>query len=232
MSTTKLQARTRLRSMLREPTANKWSDTRLDEHLQDADWEVYKQIARIRNAGYGELAETITLPANATSFSLTPGSNPTALTKNLKGIVFIEHQNSAGFWTTCNEMQEADEAAYRSNNVLVVPADVPPLYRLRRPNITFLPQAGAARTLRVVYRPLPTAFASDNSTLDVDDDYVLAVITRAAIFALADLGEDETQFSAGYGALMDEIFADLAHMTAEGRSLQVKVEESASLFSF
>lgn len=232
MSTTLLQARTRLRSMLREATANKWTDARLGEHLQDADWALYRKIASIRNAGYGELAETITLAANATSFSLTPGSNPTALTKNLKGILFIEHQNSAGFWTVCNEMQEADEAAYRSNNILVVPADVPPLYRLRRPNITFLPQSNAARTLRVVYRPLPTAFASDSSTLDVDDDYALAVITRAAIFALAELGEDETQFTAAYGALEDEIFADLAHMTGEGRALCVKVEESASLFNF
>lgn len=229
MSTTLAVARTRVRKMIREETASKWSNARLDELLQDADWAIYRKIASIRNAGYGELAETVTLAADATTFSLTPGTNPTALTKNLKGILFIEHQDTAGNWNLCNELPEADEFRYRSTNVIAT-VDVPPLYRLRRPSIVFLPAAPAARTLRISYRPLPTAFSGDSSTLDVDDDFVPLVCTRAAIFALADLGESESVLDTAYVALEDEMYADLAHPTAEGRGLMVKETEPS--FSF
>lgn len=231
MSTTLTAARTRLRTMLRESSANQWTDAHLNELLQDHNWAVYKKIAQRRGAGYGELQETITLAADATTFSLTAGSNPTALTKNLKAILFVEHQGLSGFWNLCNELQEADEFRYRAQNAIVATGDVPPLYRLRRPNIVFLPASAAARTLRITYRPLPTVLTgSDN--MDVDDDYLPIVLYRAAEAALAELGEDETQFAALAQLAEEEMYVDLQHANAEGRSLVVKPVESASLLNF
>jgi len=230
VSTTLLVARTRLRVMIRETTPNQWSNTRLNDLLQDSDWETYKKLGRIRNAGYGELEEDITLAADATTFSLTPGSNPTALTKNLKGIIGIDLVNSAGENVPCGELQSEDEHFFRTTNATVASGDVPPLYRLRRPSILFLPPASVARTLRVRYRPRTTAFADDTATLDVDDDYVPYVCTRAAIFAKLDLGETDPMLNQAMQLLEDELFADLAHMSGEGRTQIVKrVDDSYQL---
>ena len=225
MSTTYAAARTKLRSMLREPVAKFWSDARLLEILQDADWDIYKKQQRIRKAGVGELAETVTLAADATTFSLTAGSNPTALTKALKGILWIEHQTTGGDWNLLTPMDEAEEFAYRSTSAVNATSDVPPKYRLRRPNIVFLPASTAARTLRIVYRPIPTALTDGNSTVDVDDDHVHVVLLLAAVMAYAEIGESETQYEALFQRAEDDMFADLSRVLAEGRTETVKQVE-------
>lgn len=218
--------------MLREPVANQWSDGELNQFLQDADTETFEKMSRIRNSGYGQIQEEITLAANASEWSLAPGTPPAALTYNAEAISFIEHQTVGGFWNLCQELQEGDEFRYRAQNAIVATADVPPLYRVRRPNIIFLPIASAARTLRVTYRPLPRTLSEDGDYLNVPDKRVLMVCTRAAYFALAQLGEQENQFDAAYGVLEDEMYRDLEHPNAEGRALEVKKVDTPALFNF
>ncbi len=230
MSTTLLVARTRVRAMIRERVANQWTEARLNDLIQDSDWETYKKLARSVDAGYGQLEETVTLSANATLFSLVAGSNPTGLTKNLKGILGIDLVNSAGENVPCEQLQAEDEHFFRTTNAIVATGDVPPAYRLRRPYILFLPAASVDRTLVVRYRPRTTAFADDNALLDVDDDYVPYVCTRAAIFAKLDVGETDDQLNNALALLEDELFADLAHMAGEGRTQVVKrVDDSYQL---
>lgn len=231
MSKTLLQARTWLRTILREPTANQWADSDLNSHIEQADWAEFVDTSLQRNSGYGEIAETITLAANATSFSLTPGTPPTGLTYNLESILFIQHQGVSGFWSLCNEIQESDEFRYMAQNVIVATGDVPPLYRLRRPNIVFLPAAAADRTLKIVYRPRPVALSADGTALNSPDVHFQLVVTRAAIFAMAQLGEQETQFDTAYEGLKQEKYRSLVHPNAEGRTLTVKAVESCALFS-
>lgn len=214
--------------MLREPTANQWSDAELNQCIQDADWEVFEKMGRVPASGWDEVQEEITLSANATTFSLTTGTPPTALTYGLEAIRFIEHQGTSGFWTLCQELPVGDEYRYRAVNSVVATGDVPPLYMLRRPNIVFLPVATAARTLKVTYRPTPTALSADATNLNCPDKRVPLVCTRAAILAFAYLGEEEKVFSNSYGTLEDEMYADLVHPQAEGRPLRVKEVEQAS----
>lgn len=241
MSTTLLTARTRVRSMIREATANQWSDARLNQLIQDADWAEFINASLIRNSGLGQIQEDITLPANASTFSLTPGAPPTGFTYNLEGILFIEHLGVSGFWNPCAELQEGDEFRYRAVNAIVATGDVPPLYRLRRPNLLFLPIANADRTLRVTYRPLPVALSGDNVALNIPDVWVPLVCTRAAVFALADLGESETQLGTAtadgisggaYELLRNEMYLSLGHPGREGMTLGVKLIDTPALFSF
>ena len=230
MATTLSQARALLRRMLREPTANQWSDARLNELIQQSDWAEFIALQKIRNSGFGQIQEEITLAADATTFSLTTGTPPTGLTYNLEAILFVEHQGTSGFWNLCRVLQEGDEYSLRAVNATIATGDVPPYYRLRRPNIVFLPAASAARTLRVTYRPLPTALSADGTNLNCPDVLVQLVTTRAASFAMADLGEEETQFDSAYGVLKDEAFRMYDNVNAEGRSLTMKLVESPGMF--
>lgn len=218
--------------MLREPVANQWDDARLNQLLQDADWAEFIDASLIRNSGLGQIDETVTLPANQSTLSLTPGTPPAALTYDLEGVLFIEHQGVSGFWNRCDELQEADEFRYRATNAIVATGDVPPLYRLRRPNLVFLPIAASDRTLRIVYRPRPVALSTDGTNLNIPDAWVALVCTRAAVAALADLGEAETQFDGTYSLLKDEMHRSLEHPQAEGRSNVIKLVESPAIFSF
>lgn len=216
--------------MLRETTANQWTDARLNELIQDADWAEFIESSQSRNSGFGQVQEEVALAADATTFSLTAGTPPTALTYDLEAILFIEHQGTSGFWNLCDELPEADEFRYRASNATVASGDVPPLYRLRRPNIVFMPAATVARTLKVTYRPLPTALSTDGTNLNSPDVDVPLVCTRAAVFAFTDLGEEETQLSSAYQLLKEEKLRRLGHPQAEGRSLTVKDVEGSALF--
>lgn len=216
--------------MLRELTANQWSDARITEEIQSSDHATFIELSRIRGSGFGQIQEDITLAADATTFSLTAGTPPTALTYNLEALIFVEHQGPGGFWSLCNEIPEGQEFALRSVNVSPATGDVPPLYRLRRPNIVFLPAAGASRALRVTYRPAPTALSSGSTNMNCPDTLVQFVFVRACIMLENDVGEADSTLAASYETLRDEMFRMYDHATAEGRSMTPKLVESPGLF--
>jgi hypothetical protein len=87
-----------------------------------------------------------------------------------------------------------------------------------------------ARTLKVTYRPLPTALSADGTSLNCPDVLVQLVTTRAAVFAMADLGESETQFDSAYAVLKDEMLRMYDNPNAEGRSMTPKLVESPGMF--
>lgn len=230
MSTTVATALTRLRvDKLREPKAKQWSDATLTRYLSDANAEMFKRLGQIPNAGFDESQETITLAANATSFSLTPGTPPTALTYGVAQVKFIDHQTTGGVWQPCAPIPQGDEYALQGVYAQTVTGDVAPMYRLRRPNLVFLPQASVARTLRVTYRPIATVLDDSADTLDVPDDVVPLVVCRAAIVALSALGQAETQYDGEYQALLDEMYSAYNPSLGAGRSYTVKNVEGRAL---
>ena len=218
--------------MLRETTPNQWSNSRLNDCINDADAEIFRKFGRVRDSGWNQFQETITLLANASTFSLTPGSNPTAFTKALAAIAFIEHQGPSGFWNLCNELREADEFRYRAQNAVRATGDVPPLYRLRQPNLVCLPVATVDRTLRVTGRFEVTAMSSDTDTMNCPDKAFALVSARAKIFALEDLGEADDVTSAAYELLTGEMYEELGHPNAEGRPLTIKPVDGPAVFNF
>lgn len=231
MSTTIATALTRLRTdKLRETTARQWTDATLIRHLSDANGEVFIKLGQIPGSGFDVARDVISLPANATSFSLTPGTPPAALTYNLAQVRFIDHQTTNGFWQTCPPIPEGEDYALRGTNVIVATGDVAPAYRLMRPNFLFLPSATVARTLAVTYRPMPNTLTSTSDNLDVPDATVPLVVVRAAIIALAALGEAETKFDEEYAGLLDEMYAAYNPSLNAGRTATVKNVEGRQFF--
>lgn len=231
MATTVTEALTRLRvDKLREPVARQWTDATLTRYISDANAEVFVKLGQIPNAGFDMFREVITLPANASSFSLTPGTPPTALTYGVAQVRFVDHQTTYGIWQPCPPIPEGEDFALRGQNVLVSTGDLAPAYRLLRPNLMFLPIATVDRTLAVTYRPVPNTLTSGSSNLDVPDAQVPLVVARAAIIALAGVGEDESKFDEEYSGLMDEMYSAYNPTLNAGRSQTVKNVEGRQFF--
>ncbi len=231
MSTTVTEALTRLRvDKLREPTAKQWSDATLIRHISDSNAEIFRMLGQIPNAGFDEVQETLTLPANASTVSLTPGTPPAALTYGVAQVKFIDHLTTSGIRQPCTPLPQGYEYALRGTNVLIATGDVAPMYRLRRPNFVFLPIASVARTLYVTYRPMAVALTAGATNLDIPDDQVPHLVVRAAVLALSSLGENETQYDGELAALQDAMFAAYNPSLAAGRSYTVKNVEGRSQF--
>jgi hypothetical protein len=225
MATTLGTARTELRTRLGESSANEWSDATLLSYISRAEVWLANLIGRIPNSGRLKYQETKTLSANATTIAYS------TLTKRFAGISAIYMVLPGdGLWTPpLTRIDPGQSWAFRGPTLSTVAGLAVPGYYLQDENFVFYPPSTQARDMVINYRYLPASGKSSSGDLETPDDYIDALITRAAHFALADAGETNASFENEYASLVGEIEEYEIMRSSEGMGESIKRQSSITL---
>jgi hypothetical protein len=190
----------RLRVRIDEATARKWADSgQLLVYCADAEVWMGDFLGRIKGSGRFRARHTWTQAASTETYALS----------NLSAAPFaevIEIATQVGNeWVPLSPLMDGDDWALR--NASLGGGNVLPRYTIRAETIVLLPTAAVTRPMALLYRYKPVLKTSAGTTLEVADEFLTDMVTRALHFALADAGQSNRSFEEEYAARLAEIEA-------------------------
>lgn len=189
-------AELRLRVRIDETTARKWSSAQLVYYISDAQQYWTDRLGKIKGSGRFRYRDTWTQSASTETKALS------ALTKTFAEVIEIA-MTVGNLWVPLQILRDGDDSLCR--NVGLGNGNVVPAYTIRGEEIVLLPTSTATRAMAIVYRWKSAPTTSTATTLDLPDEFLTDLVSRAAHFALADAGLKNAPFEEEYAARIAEI---------------------------
>lgn len=187
-----------MRVRLGETTARTWTDsTQLIPYVSRAERWFASMLSRIpKSRRFRILHESITIPANTTTFDLT------TLTKTYDWLIQVSVV-IANIETPLFNFEDGDQPYLRNASL---GGGIPiSMIDLQDDNLVILPSYGASRTMYADYGWIPVAKTSAASAIETPTKYDDFLELRAIHFALADAGLSNSGFAEEYAMRLQEI---------------------------
>lgn len=178
----------RLRTKVRETTANEWSDAELYQYLTYGERWLANFLSQVPNSGRFVYQEQKSLAASASTYALS------GLTKLFVAVRDLYMIGPNSIWIPLSQFQEGDENLYVVPNVTTVSGLCIPSYRIREDDGVFRPVASSARTIVWEYNWQPAVKTTGADTADTPIQYDDLLVDRAAWDALQVIGEADGSF--------------------------------------
>lgn len=219
-----------LRKRIQEATALEWDDAgQLLQYLSDGEQWLADLIGKLPGSGkYRSVEFPLTLPAATEYFSLTVGTNPTALAKWCQEVIEIGMQVENGRYVRLLPLRDGEDSYFRGSTSTTTGGLILPRYRFVDEQIQFLPLSTGPRTLKIEYRYLPVL--KTTGTLETPQREMTTLVTYASFFALGDAGESNDSFEKQHPALVAAIEARWGGREYGSRSETVRRQTSRVLF--
>ena len=187
----------RMRVRLEEATARKWSDAdQLIPYASEAERFVARDLSHMPKSKRFRYRESVTWTASSETFDLT------TLTKRFDWLISLAVSVS-NLWYPINQFEDEDEQPL--SNLSLGGGFVVPRISIADDTLIREPTFGSAQTFRIRYGWIPAIKSSAATTLDVPDEYLQLVVTRAMHFANADAGIANKAIDEEYAVLLGEV---------------------------
>lgn len=203
MGSTYSDITTAVRTRVREPVANDWTDAEIRGYISEEERKLFDEQGMLVGSGRAVRQDEITIAASTASFALTTGTPPAALTSEFVAIDYLDWDDN-GTWVPMKQVPHTQEWRFDTLNDADDSSLVRPTYLIRESTLYVKPTSAVARTLRLTYQYRPAVKSSAISTLDTPIRYDEEITARVAARCLEKLGQADQALAGRILVLQDQ----------------------------